>query len=247
MLSGAAPGAPPPIATLGEGQPLAVFLDFDGTLVELAPGPDAIEPLADLAMRLRRLSTRLEGRCAIVSGRAITDIEKHTGPLDVAMAGSHGSDVRAANGTRLGDGALGLPSEIEQQLRAFARAEDVDYEHKPHGGALHYRRNPAKGPQAHAFAEKLAASHGWAAQSGKCVVELVASSANKGSAVATLMETADFVGAHPIFIGDDLTDEAGFRACQDLGGFGILVGEREGSCANYRLETVPHVHQWLEL
>ena len=120
--------APPPsLATLLESGPVALFLDFDGTLVELAEGPDAISPLPDLAARLSDLSARLEGRCAIVSGRGIDDIEKHVGPINIAAAGSHGSDIRSGEGKALGSGPQGLPREIEEQLRAFAEAHGIDY------------------------------------------------------------------------------------------------------------------------
>lgn len=241
------PLAPPPLASMLSSGRVALFLDFDGTLVELAAGPDAIAPLPDLGARLATLSERLGGACALVSGRAISDIEKHTGPLRVAAAGSHGSDIRTAGGEALGEGARGLPEKIESRLRAFAAAEDLDYEHKPHGGALHYRRNPDHGPRAHAFAEALAAEHGWAAQSGKCVVELVAEGANKGGAVVAFMASAPFAGTTPFFFGDDLTDEAGFRACQELGGSGVLVGTRHETCADFALADVAAVHQWLEL
>lgn len=241
------PPAPPPLASLLASGRVALFLDFDGTLVELAPGPDAIAPLLDLCVRLDRLSARLGGACALVSGRAIADIERHTGALPVAAAGSHGSDIRLADGRSCGEPAQGLPEPIEAELRAFAEAQNLDYEQKPHGGALHYRRNPEYGPRAHAFAQGLAATHGWAVQSGKCVVELVAGHANKGSAVATLMELSPFADAMPIFIGDDLTDEAGFQTCQQLGGAGILVGDRQDSCADYAITDVAGVHQWLEL
>lgn len=225
---------------------IALFLDFDGTLVELASGPDAIRPLPDLAERLTSLAARLSGRCAIVSGRGIADIESHIGPLSIAMAGSHGSDIRDADGAALGAGAKVLPETIEAQLRAFAADTGLVFEQKPHGGAIHYRSHSELGPKAHDFAEKLAQEHGWAAQSGKCVVELVASDANKGSAVRALMETATFSGATPIFIGDDLTDEKGFAACEDLGGFGVLVGNRSSTCARHSLNDVAAVHSWLE-
>lgn len=225
---------------------VALFLDFDGTLVELAPGPDAIKPLPDLAARLADLAQRLEGACALVSGRSIADIEKHTGALGIAAAGSHGSDIRNAAGASMGRGPQGLPAEIEAKLRAFAELEALDYEHKPHGGALHYRRNPEHGPRAHAFAEALAAEHGWAAQSGKCVVELVASDANKGSAVETFMAVPPFADTTPIFIGDDLTDEAGFSTCKRMGGLGVLVGTPRSTEASYGLADVTMVHNWLE-
>lgn len=247
MKSGLVLGAPPPLASLLEKSDAALFLDFDGTLVELAGGPDLIEPRSDLAQRLRDLSLRLDGRLAIVSGRAIDDIERHIGALAIAVAGSHGSDIRGADGQALGTGPIGLPPAIEDQLRDFAAQERLDYEHKPHGGALHYRSNPDHGPKALAFAQQLAAAHDWAVQSGKCVVELVAKGANKGGAVIALMNTAPFAASRPFFLGDDLTDEAGFRACQSMGGAGVLIGDRLDTCAQYRLPNVSAVHSWLEL
>lgn len=247
MHSNVAPGAPPAFATITHNQSVALFLDFDGTLVEIAEGPDAILPIDDLALRLARLADRIGGRCALVSGRAIDDIERHVGPVGIAIAGSHGTDIRSANGDSLGEGAKHLPSEIETGLRDFAARHGVDYEHKSHGGALHYRRNPEMEPRAVGFAKQLAAKHGWTAQGGKCVIEIVSGGGDKGSAVRTFMQSSPFDGAHPIFIGDDLTDEAGFAACQDLGGVGILVGDRAESCAQYRLPDVSSVHTWLEI
>ncbi|MEM8726347.1 MAG: trehalose-phosphatase, partial [Pseudomonadota bacterium] len=227
--------------------PVALFLDFDGTLVELAPGPDAIRPRRDIVSRLVELRERLGGRCAVVSGRAINDIEKHVGPIPLAVAGSHGLDIRDKDGVPIGDKPAGLPAVIERELREFAAENGIDYEAKPHGGALHYRSAQERGDDAVRFAENLALSHGWAAQHGKCVVELVSKDANKGSAVLALMQTAAFAGSQPFFVGDDLTDEAGFEACTDLGGSGILVGDREPTHARYRLPDVPSVHEWLEL
>ena len=239
--------APPPLEHWLDAGPVALFLDFDGTLVELAPGPDAIEPIAGLADMLKQLDVRLGGRCAVVSGRGIADIEKHIGPLELAAAGSHGSDIRAANGTVLGDEPIGLPQEIETELRAYAAEHGIDYEEKPHGGALHYRSAPEKGEAAEAFGKALAAKHGWTAQSGKCVVELVAGQADKGTAVTALMETNPFDGARPVFLGDDLTDEKGFAVCNEMGGSSILVGERTPTCAKYQLPDVASVHRWLGL
>ncbi len=247
MGSDHAPGHPPPLTTLLASGPVALFLDFDGTLVELAPGPDDIEPQAGLADSLATLDIRMGRRCAVVSGRGLSDIEGHIGPLKIAGAGSHGSDMRRADGSLLGHGAQGLPSEIEAELRAYAAQHGLNYEEKPHGGALHYRQNPDAGPDAETFAQELATAHGWAAQSGKCVVEVVAKTANKGAAVKAFMKEPPFKGATPFFIGDDLTDEAGFEACEALGGAGILVGSREQTTARYRLDDVSAVHTWLEI
>jgi trehalose 6-phosphate phosphatase len=239
--------SPPRLADLLDEGPTALFLDFDGTLVEIAPGPDAIAPRAGLAGALQALAGRLDGRLAVISGRAIADIERHIGPLELAAAGSHGTDIRTASGDALGEGPAGLPEEIASALRGFAEREGLDYEAKPHGGALHYRTAPERGEAANAFAQNLAEDHGWQVQSGKDVVELVARGASKGGAVRAFMEAAPFAGARPFFIGDDLTDEAGFEACEALGGAGIIVGEREPTAATYRLEGVADVHSWLGL
>ncbi|MEM7666727.1 MAG: trehalose-phosphatase [Pseudomonadota bacterium] len=238
---------PPPLELLLQGGPVSLFLDFDGTLVELAPTPDSIEPVEGLAAKLARLSERIEGRCALVSGRAVSDIESHIGKVAIAAAGSHGADIRTASGVMLGDAPTGLPFAIERDLRAFADEHSLDYEAKPHGGALHYRSNPEREEAALAFADALAAENGWAAQSGKCVVELVAGTADKGSAVFAFMREKPFSGSRPIFIGDDLTDEKGFAACRDLGGYGFLVGERGETCAQCQLPDVASVHHWLGL
>ncbi len=247
MASDRVPASPPSLESLLQGGPIAIFLDFDGTLVELAPGPDAIEPLPDLAARLAQLDARLEGRAAVVSGRGLSDIERHIGPLPVAGAGSHGSDVRLKDGAAIGEAPEGLPAEIKAALQGFAQENGLDFEDKPHGGALHYRSAPTKGEIAEGFAREVAEQHGWKAQSGKCVVELVKGNADKGSAVRGLMQQRPFAGATPIFVGDDLTDEAGFAASQALGGFGIVVGERPSELADYKVDDVAAVHRWLEL
>ncbi len=246
MQAAPASHAPPALSALAAHGQVALFLDFDGTLVDLAARPDAITPAMDLCARLEALCVRLGGACALVSGRSIADIERHIGHIDVPIAGSHGADIRGPGGTRLGTGPVALPAAIESELRAFAKVEGIDYEHKPHGGALHYRSRPQSRAKTHSFAKALAAKHGWTTQSGKCVVELVAGHANKGSAVEILMGEDKFAGARPVFLGDDLTDEAGFAVCQGQGGLGILVGPKRDTHAQYRLDSVACVHNWLE-
>ncbi len=247
MVSSRALGPPPALTELLGAGPVALFLDFDGTLVGLAPGPDAIEPRPDLAERLVALSERLGGRLAVVSGRGLIDIERHIGPLKVAGAGSHGADIRRSDGSAVREGPAGLPPEIESSLRDYAAQNNLHFEDKPHGGALHYRAEPEAGPAADAFAGQLADEHGWTVQRGKCVVEIVPGDADKGGAVDAFMREAPFAGSRPFFIGDDLTDEAGFAACKRHGGAGVLVGERAETRARYALDDVDCVHQWLSL
>lgn len=238
--------APPALPGLLTQGPVALFLDFDGTLVDIADGPDAIAVSARLGERLERLAARLNGALAIVSGRGIDSIHRHLGPAALHIAGSHGADVRAPSGAAL-RGAEPLPASVTERLGAFAAETGLLHERKAHGAALHYRARPDLESRAREFAEGLAAAHGLATKPGKCVVELVRPGADKGGAVDLLAAQPAFAGAQPVFIGDDVTDEDGFAACQKRGGFGIAVGERTSFAASYALETVKDVHKWLEL
>jgi len=238
---------PPVLAELTGAGPLALFVDFDGTLVELAPTPDGIVVPAGLADRLFALAGRMDQRLALVSGRAIPDLAHHLGPLQVARAGSHGAARELADGSTLGPAALALPVAAADALRAFAAQAGFALEEKPHGAALHYRRDPALEPAGLDFAQGLAATHGLEIKRGKCVIELVRPGASKDGAVRAFMAEPPFAGALPVFIGDDITDEDGFRAAKALGGFGILVGDRAVTLAQYRLHDVAAVHAWLGL
>ena len=115
------------------------------------------------------------------------------------------------------------------------------------GGALHYRNVPNRKDGLLAFAQRLADDHGMTVKQGKGVVEVVAADSSKSGAVHAFMETEPFAGAHPVFVGDDVTDEDGFVAAETLGGFGIAVGERPSDTARYRLTDVGAVHAWLGL
>ena len=240
---------PPPALPSGDQtQSVALFLDFDGTLVEIADQPDAIDVATMLPDALRDLKERMSGRLAIVSGRSIEDLRQYLGAsFDVAMAGSHGAARQLANGDPLGDQPKALPGSVVEKLREFAKDNGLRYETKTHGGALHYRENPDAEKAAHQFAETVARENGLTVKTGKCVVELVHNGADKGSAVRAFMQIAPFKGAVPVFVGDDVTDEDGFAAVAKLGGYGVLVGEQRETAARYRLASVAQVHQWLGL
>ncbi len=225
---------------------MALFLDFDGTLVEIASGPDAIAPPVDLAQRLQALAARLQGAVAVVSGRGIDNLHQFIGPVPLTLAGSHGGHILAADGTILRS-ADALPIAAVESLRAFAQDRGLLYEAKTHGAAVHYRAYPSLGKDAVQFVTALAREYALATKTGKCVIELVQPGADKGSAVELLHSLDPFAGKVPVFMGDDVTDEDGFAACNRLGGFGILIGDRAGSAARYRLATVDDVLAWLGL
>lgn len=239
---------PPPLAELCAAGPVTLFLDFDGTLVEIAQTPDGISVSDNLVSGLEALSARLSGRLALVSGRSLEDLARHLGDgLRVAKAGSHGAARELADGSALGDLPHGLPQIVIEQLDQFAEQNDLRYEAKTHGGALHSRENPEKGEAALTFAKSLAEQHQLAIKTGKCVVELVHKGADKGSAVQAFMQESPFAGSSPIFLGDDVTDEDGFAASVELGGFGILIGHKRETRASFALASVSETHQWLGL
>ena len=235
--------APPPAPIDGA----ALFLDFDGTLVELADTPEAIEVPLHLPALLGRLRARLEGRLALVSGRSLADLERHLPVGGLACAGSHGLEIRFADGTAL---PLGVPPEMDEarrRVRAFADSEPgLIVEDKPLGIALHYRQAPQAASRVAGFAAELAARLGWVVQEGKMVAEVRPLGATKGDALRTLMAEPPFVGARPVFVGDDLTDEEAFSAAGELGGFGVLVGPPRATAARYRLDNVAAAAAWLE-
>lgn len=241
------PAIPPDFADLRRSGLPALFVDFDGTLVEIADRPDAISVPSDLAARLLALSDRIDGRVALVSGRALGDIESYTGALSIARAGSHGGARLLASGVPLGDAAGVLPAQVVAAIRSFAQKHAFALEEKPHGAALHYRAAPDLAQLGHDFADELALAHGLQVKRGKFVIELVLPGADKGAAVRAFMAVAPFAGGLPIFIGDDVTDEDGFAAAEQLGGFGIRVGDPAPTRARYRLSDPAAVHAWLGL
>jgi trehalose 6-phosphate phosphatase len=235
---------PPPLSSLA---PAALFLDFDGTLVELADAPGAIAVPSGLAPLLDRLAARLGGRLAIVSGRALDDLRRHIGAAAILMSGSHGAELCYSDGRRIPVSAPpGLEAARAEIRRFAAAAEGLLVEDKPAGIALHYRLAPERAGEAQALFESLAARTGLALQRGKMVAELKPLGADKGAALSRLMAEPPFAGARPLFVGDDLTDEDAFRAACSLGGEGVLVGPARPTAARWRLEGVAQVTAWLE-
>ncbi len=236
---------PPPPPELLDGA--ALFLDFDGTLVELAQTPDAIRVPGDLPDLLHALAARLGGRLAIVSGRSLGDLDRHVACDGIAMSGSHGLELRLADGRVRALASNGELEGARARIRRFAAdVEGLLVEEKPASIALHYRLAPERGGEVLRLMDALAAETGLVVQLGKMVAELRPPGGDKGDAVETLMREPGFAGARPLFMGDDLTDEHAFAAAAAMGGAGILVGEARETAARYRLESVAAVAAWLK-
>jgi trehalose 6-phosphate phosphatase len=239
------PDSPPP--PLSRFAPAALFLDFDGTLVELAEAPGAISVPGSLTPLLDRLSSRLDRRLAIVSGRAVEDLRRHLGGCAAVLSGSHGAELHYGDGRSIPVSPPPGLAEARESVRLFATGgEGLLVEDKPAGVALHYRLAPERAEEVDSFLGTLAGRFGLVLQRGKMVAELRPEGSDKGAALRRLMAEPPFSGARPVFVGDDLTDEDAFRAAAALGGQGVLVGPARATAAQWRLDGVAEVTSWLE-
>ncbi len=226
----------------------AIFLDFDGTLVDLAPRPDAVQVSDTLRTLVAALSEAAGGALAIITGREIAVIDAFLSPLILPVAGLHGAERRAPDGTvdRLTPDRAALDT-MRDQLADFAnRHQGVLLEDKGLCLALHTRARPELMPAA--LSAVTVAMTPFAAafelQPGKQVMEVRPRGVDKGAAIAAFLADAPFRGRRPIFVGDDRTDEPGFAVAEAAGGFGIKIGPGE-TAARYRLGSVNALHGWL--
>lgn len=226
----------------------SLFLDFDGTLVDIAPRPGDVRVDQRLSHLLSRLSLTLDRRVAIVSGRPASQIRALLPRQSLAIAGSHGAELVWPDGRESSNPRLAFGAEMLSQLRWFAQEHPgVLVEEKPFGLALHYRLAPCTKDLCIQLVERLASESGYPIQTGKQVVELKSTLANKSDAIVAFMREPPMQGTYPVFIGDDDTDEAGFAMAKSLGGSGILVGAPRVTAASYRVADVGAALEWLEV
>jgi len=224
----------------------ALFVDFDGTLAEIAPRPDAVALPAGMVQLLATLHTRLGGALAVVSGRPIAQLDAFLAPLSLPAAGLHGAERRNASGlvTRLPQADLG---QVVAELQALAALHaGLLVEPKPGAVALHYRLAPeCEALALQAMQAALQRSPGMALMLGKMVIEMKPEQASKGRAIEAFMAEPPFAGRRPLFAGDDTTDESGFAVVQAAGGLGIKVGPGPTQ-AWHRLATPTQLLAWLQ-
>jgi trehalose 6-phosphate phosphatase len=213
----------------------ALFLDLDGTLIDLAETPDAVSVAPGLVDALQALGLQLGGRLAIVSGRPIEQIDALLAPLVLPAAGVHGMQRRGADGVLH---SAPLPSLAAARACADALAEShpgVWVEEKYGALAVHFRQVPDAGPLCKAaLADVVRATPDLLLMEGKMIVEVKAAGVDKGTAIRDFFATTPFAGHRPVFIGDDTTDEAGFAIVQAGGGIAIKVGTGP-SAAQHRI------------
>ncbi len=227
---------------------IALFLDFDGTLVPHEDHPGAVQVDLPLRTLLGELREATSGALALISGRSISDIDALCSPARFAVAGQHGAERRSVDGTMHFHAPLAERLHVPAaQLRRFVeRHPGLLLEEKGTSVALHYRNAPELAEAAEVEARRVLASLGeeFELQGGKFVFELRPSGRDKGTAIAEYLAEEPFAGRQPVFAGDDLTDELGFALVNSRGGHTIKVGA--GSTrARWRLADAEAVRRWL--
>ncbi len=226
----------------------ALFLDIDGTLVDIAPTPDSVTVLPTLPTLLNDLRQTLGGALALISGRSMIEID-YLFPGRLDAAGTHGVEWRHA-GTMLPedgnhhDAMSNLMPEIEDRVR---KLPGLLIEKKSHSFALHYRQHPERESDAWSLAGSALQALGadFRLLFGKGVVEIVAANADKGMAIKRFMALPPYRGRIPVFVGDDVTDECGFQVVNQMGGVSIRVGDTSFSLARFKIGTPPELRAWL--
>jgi len=235
----------------------AYFLDLDGTLVDLAPRPDAVSAEAGLEAMLQRLEWRAAGALAIVTGRAVGFVDGLFPNREFVVAGLHGAELRMPRrghaGPAVPAGAADPPGYAAARANArngAARVPGLLFEDKGAAFALHYRNAPDAEPIVRRIMDEASAEAGadYRLRPGKYVLELGPAAGDKGAAVRSLMERSPFRGRFPFAAGDDLTDEAMFRAVNAMGGLSVRIGplsELSGSVATAGVSTAAGFREWM--
>lgn len=226
---------------------LAFFFDLDGTLAEIKPHPDQVYIPAAVRTLLQKMSVMSDGALALISGRSMAELDKLATPFHFPLAGVHGAERRDINDkTHVVTLPAPLVKTLQTELSAtLAQLPGTELESKGMAFALHYRQAPEAEEAIFMLAKTMTARYPeLALQPGKCVVELKPLGINKGAAIRAFMQESPFKGRTPVFIGDDLTDEAGFKQVNAMGGLTIKVGVGD-TVAQHRLANVRMVYHWL--
>lgn len=241
-------------------QPYCLFLDIDGTLAEFTLDPkDSFIPKStlDLLQAIQDYGIKI----GVVTGRSLVEAQQMLSPLQLPIAATHGLELSWKEDS-MGEVDLVELEQIKQSLiDACQSYPELRIENKPYSAALHYRKHPTLADISHNLISKVIENFDkWTLKPGKYVWEAVPKGVNKGTAILALLQhVSTNQPLCPIFIGDDITDEAGFEAVQNISipvesysefpqllqGIGIKVGH-EPTCANYYLQDIDEVKNLLE-
>jgi len=229
---------------------VAILLDVDGTILDIAPRPTDVSASAALRHTLGRLAERTGGATALVSGRSIGDLDRIFSPLRLPAIGGHGAEIRpSVHEAFRRSPAASLDAGLRRRLAAIATAgTGILVEDKGYAVALHYRLAPEQEGAVKNAVAAIRSSFPPGSMEvlpGKAVVEVKAAGFDKGTALRELMSYPAFAGRCPIFIGDDTTDEAAFAVLPEFHGVPISVGRALPGVANW-FDTPGDVRTWLD-
>lgn len=223
-----------------------LFLDFDGTLVDFAPTPDAILVDPALPELLSNLARRWQGAVALITGRSVAAIDRFLRPWRPSMAGLHGLERRSANGDlHRVDAPAWMPQARARLQTLTARCPGLLLEDKTLALTLHFRQAPHWALAGRAALENLAASLGSdvTLMAGPESLEIRPAGHDKGRALAAFLDESPFRGRRPVYVGDDGTDLGAMQVALARGGQAIAVGRRIAAPAVFR--TPAELRRWL--
>ena len=225
---------------------VALFLDFDGTLVDIAKTPDQVVLHKKTVTLLAKLNKTLKGAVAIVTGRPIIQIDKFLNPLLLPVAGKHGAEIRSSKRQiRKITGVNLVP--IVKQLAAFSRIHEGTFvENKGECVALHFRGSNLSDQEVQAWVkDNIHLGSNLRFIFGKKICEIQSTNFDKGYAIAQLSKDSPFKGRFPIFVGDDTPDEYGFNFINKIGGLSVKVGKDNASSAKFFTKNLQQTYEWL--
>jgi trehalose 6-phosphate phosphatase len=236
-------------ASFIRGNHLALFLDVDGTLLEIAATPDRVRVPASLRNTLQLSFARAHGALALLSGRSLEELDELFAPYRFPASGKHGLEVRLPSGVIMRpDIDPLLLDNARRRLHQLQRGHrGLLLEDKGMALALHFRLLPRLELAVEKLMNELVVELGgeFVLQRGKCVFELMPRGFSGRGAIDLFMRQREFTGRTPVFVSDDPTDEIGFEAVNEMGGHTIRVGKLEETAARYRFSTVSTVVGWL--
>jgi trehalose 6-phosphate phosphatase len=243
-IEGATIGA---VAALRDAQ-LALFLDVDGTLLDLAARPEEVVTPAGLVATLAVAERKLAGALALISGRPIDDIDRLFAPLRLRVSGVHGAETRFdPDASTARTSAADLPQSLLAALRhAVEPFPGVFVENKRFSFTVHYRLAPSAERPLRNIVKQVVNSLPIAVDmmDAHYAIEIKSPSFDKGGAIAAFLSMPTFGGRTPIFVGDDTTDESGFALVSARGGFAYSVGRPRPGAVNAFSEPRA-VREWL--
>ncbi|MGE0581204.1 MAG: trehalose-phosphatase [Steroidobacteraceae bacterium] len=227
----------------------ALYLDVDGTLLDIAPTPEAVVVPPGLVDALAAVSARLDGALALVSGRPIGALDRLFQPLRLATVGIHGAEVRPVGGpVRTADHLARQLDGVRRELTVrIAQWPGAWLEDKGVALALHYRASAVDAGVIGRALQDIANAAGpeFVLMEGKCVYELKPAALSKASGIAVLRGTVPFVDRIPLCIGDDVTDESAFQYANSVQGVSVHVGSSASTVARWRVAAPGVVRAWL--